>query len=205
MQPQRRAMTDCLADLIHIIRMGEKSGVLTVERGEGRSLEEGLIIFVKGQVVEARVNQRSGLAAFTYLNAWQVCHFSFIAQAANEALSPPQITQPLPPANGGFADNTSIADLPYFDTVTQVSQANGLHEYRDIPAAQFTIPFRLLAGEEMLQRPENNGRLPRVHWRLLLLINGQRSVSQLARLMARNIDELQELLNDLERSGFIRL
>jgi len=195
-------MTDCLADLIHIIRMGEKSGVLTVERGEGRSLEEGLIIFVRGQVVEARVNQRSGLAAFTYLNAWQVCHFSFIAQAANEALSPPQITQPLPPANGGFADNTSIADSPYFDTVTQV---DGLHEYRDIPAAQFTIPFRLLAGEEMLQRPENNGRLPRVHRRLLLLIDGQRSVRQLAPLMARNIDELQELLNDLERSGFIRL
>ncbi len=205
MQSQRRAMTDCLADLIHIIRMGEKSGVLTVERGEGRSLEEGLIIFVRGQVVEARVNQRSGLAAFTYLNAWQVCHFSFIAQAANEALWPPQITQPLPPANGGFADNTSIANSPYFGTVTQVSQADGLHEYRDIPAAQFTIPFRLLAGEEMLQRPENNGRLPRVHRRLLLLINGQRSVSQLARLMARNIDELQELLNDLERSGFIRL
>ena len=202
MQPQRRAMTDCLADLIHIILMGKKSGVLTVERGEGRSLEEGLIIFVRGQVVEARVNQRSGLAAFTYLNAWQVCHFSFIAQAANEALSPPQITQPLLPANGGFADNTSIADSPYFDTVTQV---DGLHEYRVIPAAQFTIPFRLLAGEEMLQRPENNGRLPRVHRRLLLLINGQRSVSQLARLMARNIDELQELLNDLERSGFIRL
>ncbi len=195
MQPQRRAMTDCLADLIHIIRMGEKSGVLSVERGEGRSLEEGLIIFVRGQVVEARVNQRSGLAAFTYLNAWQVCHFSFIAQAAN-ALSP---------VNGGFADNTSIADSPYFDTVTQVSQANGLHEYRDIPAAQFIIPFRLLAGEEMLQHPENNGRLPRVHRRLLLLINGQRSVSQLARLMARNIDELQELLNDLERSGLIRL
>jgi hypothetical protein len=185
--------------------MGEKSGVLTVERGEGRSLEEGLIIFARGQVVEARVNQRSGLAAFTYLNAWQVCHFSFIAQAAKEALSPPQITQPLPPANGGFADNTSIADSPYFDTVTQVSHADGLHEYRDIPAAQFIIPFRLLAGEEMLQRPENNGRLPRVHRRLLLLINGQRSVSQLARLMARNIDELQELLNDLERSGFIRL
>src|SRR6266576_3032640 len=139
MQPQRTAMTDCLADLIHIIRMGEKSGVLTVERGEGRSLEEGLIKFVRGQVVEARVNQRSGLAAFTYLNAWQVCHFSFIAQAANEALSPSQITRPLLPANGGFADNTSIADSPYFDTVTQV---DGLHEYREIPAAQFTIPFR---------------------------------------------------------------
>src|SRR5258707_15697147 len=134
MQPQRPAMTDCLGDLSHIILMGKKRGVLTVERGEGRSLEEGLIIFVRGQVVEARVNQRSGLAAFTYLNAWQVCHFSFIAQAANEALLPPQIIQPPPPANGGFADNTSIADLPYFDTLTQARQANGLHEYLDIPA-----------------------------------------------------------------------
>lgn len=205
MQPQRTAMTDCLADLLHIIRMGEKSGVLTVERGEGQALEEGLIIFVRGQVVEAKVNQQSGPTAFTYLNSWQVCRFSFVPQGVNGTLSPSQITQPLPSANNNIGTALSTTNRPSSDTLKDVSEAGRSYDHSGIPEAQFTIPFRLPAGEALLQHPENNAGLSRTQRHLLLLINGQRSVSQLARLMGRSIDELQELLNELARSGFVRL
>lgn len=43
----------------------------------------------------------------------------------------------------------------------------------------------------------------RLHRRLLLLINGQRNLTALARLMARNPDEVQVLLDDLEQAGLI--
>ncbi len=204
MEPQRTAITDSLADLLHIIRMGEKSGVLTVERGDGRTLEEGRIEIVKGQVVEARVNQQKGLAAFTYLSSWQVCRFSFLAQVDNDAQSLPQITQSLPSARSNFADKALIVHPAYFDSVQQADQANKLYNYSGIPAVQFAMPMRLPAGEEMLQRPENQGGLPRIYRRLLLLVDGQRNASQLARLVGRNVEELRELLNDLERSGLIR-
>ena len=204
MQPQRTAITDSLADLLHILRMGEKSGVLTVERGDGRTLEEGRIEFLRGQVVEARVNQQRGPAAFTYLSSWQVCRFSFLAQVDNDAQLPPQIMQPRSSARSNVADNASIANPTYFHALKQAEQADQLYDYSDIPAMQFAMPIRLAAGEEMLQHPDHQGRLPRIHRRLLLLVDGQRSVSQLARLMGRSVEELQKLLNDLERSGLIR-
>ncbi len=203
MQPQRTAMTDCLADVIHIIHMGEKSGVLTVERGENATLEEGLITFISGRVVEARIGQQSGMTAFTYLNSWQVCHFSFIAQIPNDALLPPQSVQPLP-AYRGPASTGPAAKTPYSNPLAPVSQNDRLHANHDIAGPRLTIPVRLQVGEEVLQRPENTARLSRIHRRLLMLINGQRSISELARLMSRSIEETQPLLNDLERSGFIQ-
>jgi DNA-binding IclR family transcriptional regulator len=46
--------------------------------------------------------------------------------------------------------------------------------------------------------------MPRTHRRLLLLVNGQRNISELTRILARPPEETQALLNDLERAGLIR-
>src|SRR5450759_2085679 len=97
MQSLRSATTDRLADIIHIIRMGERSGVLTAERGEGQTREEGFIAFNNGQVVEAKANGQSGPSAFNYLNSWQACRFSFTTQATHRPSSPLQVTQPMTP------------------------------------------------------------------------------------------------------------
>lgn len=203
MQPQRTAMTDCLADVIQIIQMGEKSGVLTVERGENRTYEEGLIRFASGRVVEARTNQQSGMTAFTYLNSWQVCRFSFIAQISSDVSLPLQSTQPLP------ASRTKTNTLPdtntsYPNSMAPFDQDERLYPYPGVPGPRFAIPIRLQAGEEIVQHPEYPASLPRVHRRLLMLIDGQRSISELARLISRSIEETQQLLDDLERSDFIQ-
>jgi len=185
MQPQRQTVTDRLADVIHIIHIGGKSGVLTVERGEGKTVEAGSITFANGRVVEARTGVQSGLAAFNYLNTWQTCRFSLQSRGANEASSayptpPPLLTAPnttTPPKNTQYQGDTSV---------------------------QSVAPLRLYLGEIVLQQPGNT-QVPRTHRRLLLLIDGHRQRSDLARLMGRSLAEVQELLSDLERNGFIQL
>ena len=175
MQSQRQTMTDRLADVIHIIHIGGKSGVLAVEREPG---EEGFITFVDGRVVEAQVGSQNGLAAFDYLNTWQACRFSLLTHIAHETSTPIYSTQPLPP----------------------ITQGNNVPD--ETPVVH-TAPLRMQSGEEVLQQP-GTMQLPRLHRRLLLLIDGQRRHSDLARLMSRSIDEIQELLDDLERSGLIQ-
>ena len=197
MQPQRTAITDCLADVIHIIQMGEKSGVLTVERGENGTFEEGFIRFISGRIVEAGTNQQSGMTVFTYLNSWQVCRFSFIVQIPNDVPLPLQSTQPLPA-------NRNLANTRFSYPTAPLKRDDRLYAYRDVVGSGFTIPLRLQAGEEVLQRPENTASLSRSHRRLLMLVNGQRSISELARLISRSIEETQPLLDDLERSDFIQ-
>ncbi len=176
MQPQRQTMTDRLADVIHIIHIGGKSGVLAVERETG---EEGFITFVDGRVVEAQVGSQNGLAAFNYLNTWQTCRFSLLTHNAHETSTPVYTTQPLP-----------LITTQKNDVSAETSVSH-------------TAPLRMQLGEEVLQQP-GTMQLPRLHRRLLLLIDGQRGHGDLARLMSRSVDEIQELLDDLERSGLIQ-
>lgn len=200
MQPQRGTTTEHLADIIEILRIGNKSGTLMVERGEGRTLEEGSIIFTAGQAVDARVNQQSGAAAFNYLSTWQKCHFSFVSHTVARN-SPPQVTKPLPNMQGGPTNGSVAPGTDYARTKQAIGQQNGFHERSN--TARPSLPLRRPRGEEALQYPEDIP-LPRVHRRLLLLIDGRRSVSELARLMTRDANEVHKLLNDLERAGLIQ-
>ncbi len=199
MQPQRQTVTDRLADIIHIVHIGGKSGTLMIERGEGTTTEEGYITFIEGRVIEAKAGPQSGLAAFKCLNTWQSCRFSLVSHNANEV----SLTYParLPPAmyRSKTPDSAPIVSNP----VTPTSKNNDLYQYHDRAGARPTVPFRLKLGEEMLQHPEKM-QLSRTHRRLLLLIDGHRGIDDLVRLMMRSFDEVQELLNDLARAGFIR-
>ena len=178
MQSQRQTVTDRLADVIHIIHIGGKSGVLTVERGEGQAVEEGSITFVDGRVVEAHIGAQRGLTAFNYLNTWMTCRFSLVSQHTNE-----------------------VSSSGYSGQLPPLVQRNNVPD--KIFASHRTAPLRLQLGEETLKRP-GTMQLPRLHRHLLLLVDGQRGSSDLARLMSRSADEIQELLNDLERSGLIQ-
>ncbi len=186
MQSQRQTVTDRLSDVIHIIHIGGKSGVLAVERGEGRAVEEGFITFVNGRIVEARVGTQVGLAAFNYLNTWQTCRFSLLSRSTGEvpSMNPLQL-----PAASSAGDPTKNSSSQYYQSDT---------------ARQATVPVRLRAGEEALHQ-QGNVQLPRTHRRLLLLIDGYRTRSDIARLMGRSLAEVQELLSDLERNSFIQL
>lgn len=194
MQPQRGTTTERLADIIEILRIGNKSGTLMIERGEGRTREEGSIIFIDGQATEAKVNQQSGSAAFNYLSTWQRCHFSFVNHTGNRNLSP-RITQPLLDTQSSGVNNGVVSGT---QRPQQASQ-NGFYKSGTIDS----LPKRLLRGEEALQHLENV-QLPRIHRRLLLLVDGRRGVSELARLMTRDTDEVHKLLDDLEHAGLIQ-
>ena len=183
MQPQRQTVTDRLADVIHIIHIGGKNGVLTVERGEGNAVEEGFITFVNGRVVEARAGRQTGLAAFNYLYTWQYCRFSLLNQSVSTSVYP------------------ALPSPAYHDT--RLPMRKTLPSYRNDAGVQSTAPLRLRAGEEVLQQLGNT-QLPRTHRRLLLLIDGHRKREDFARLMGRTLAEVQELLSDLERYGFIQ-
>jgi len=181
-------MTDSLSAIIQIIHLGYQSGTLTVERGEGRTREEGIIVFSNGRVTEARVGQHSGMAAFNVLNTWQACRFSFVNG-----------TQPLPqkpPSSFGPVERTDSSQL----SRSQTHPSDTYYKQSLLPA---TLPVRLPSGEAALQHPETL-QIPRTHRRLLLLINGQRTVSELARLLLRSPEETHGLLRDLEQAGLIR-
>lgn len=203
MQPQRETMTDSLADIIHIIRLGGKSGTLTVERGEAKTLEEGFIAFADGRILEVKAGQSSGQQAFNYLNTWTACRFSFIDYATPDV---PMSYQPVSFPRSGekfLQKDGSMSAMERMTTAPLAQQNNDMYRGNEGSVAAFSLPSRSRAGDVALQQPERV-HLSRLQKRLLLLINGQRNLNELARLIIRSPEETQQLLRELERSGFVQ-
>ena len=66
------------------------------------------------------------------------------------------------------------------------------------------VPHPVKALEESLRRVEQLG-FSRHHRRLLLLVDGQRNIAEMVRLIGHTHREVQKLLVDLEQAGIIQL
>ena len=69
--------TDQLANVIEVVQLGRRTGLLSVERGSGSVLEEGEIYFVAGRAIYTSLAGLRGREALTALSRWGPCRFTF--------------------------------------------------------------------------------------------------------------------------------
>ncbi len=211
MTRQRETVTDRLANIIQVLHLGRKTGLLTVERGDATVFEEGFILFVNGSITAASVGQYNGQEALSRLSAWGACRFAFVPATGSLPPGPSsssgplgRSTQPMPDLKRqetGAIRSVRPARLvklpaPAARTNTQVSQPV-------TPAPVPLTPQRTQPHHEALRLIERAG-LSRSHRHLFLLINDRRTTAELAQLTGRTLESLYSLLNDLERAGVIR-
>jgi hypothetical protein len=208
MSHQRDTATDRLSNVIQVIQLGKKSGLLTVERGEGITFEEGAITFVNGQAREAHVGKYTGIDAFNWLNTWGPCLFAFTPATSAEMASPSRST-----TTGKLSYTT--ARLPALKPGARAqreptqygNEGDGVNHWKEHSPSRYepwgAVPNRTRQIEETLHLIDQIG-LSRAHRRLFLLIDGYRSIQELVRLMGREQDEVQRLLSDLEQASLIQ-
>jgi hypothetical protein len=204
-------VTDRLVRVIQVIQLSQGSGLLTAWRGEGEVVEEGTIVFVRGQITEAEAGRRKGQAALNWLTTWGKCRYSFTPSAVDEytkqllarlaagidqgeKTSTVRAQPPVPPSSERLSGPSPWA-LPD-NRPSEQSTAAGASPY-------LQIPYALRPFDQALRLIELNG-FSRIHRHLLLLIDGKRTVLELARLVGRSPQEIGQALDDLERIGLIR-
>lgn len=208
MSHQRDTATDRLSNVIQVIQLGKKSGLLTVERGEGITFDEGAITFVNGQAREAQVGKYTGIDAFNWLNTWGPCLFAFTPATSAEMTSPSRSTTTgklsyttarLPALKPGARDQREPTQYG--------NKGGGVNHWKEHSPSRYepwgAVPNRTRQIEETLHLIDQIG-LSRAHRRLFLLIDGYRSIQELVRLMGREQDEVQRLLSDLEQASLIQ-
>ncbi len=191
MPQQRGTETSQLANVIEVIQLGRKTGILTVERGVDSFFESGQITFVNGQITQARCNRiMQSQQALLWLKSWSACRFLFVAEQDTA-----QTTQPLP----------AIQQIPRKrDTQPQrVPSASLQTPTPSLNADLLAVPQPMQHLEQALQRIEQ-AHLSRTHRQLFLLIDGQRNAIELLRLTGRRQDEGLKILRDLAYIGVIR-
>jgi hypothetical protein len=211
MLQQQQGTTDRLVKIIQTIQLGRGTGVLTARRGQGMSVEEGTIVFVNGQVKEARVGRHTGTEAFNLLSAWGLCLFTFVVETQDglplllPASSPSPTEQeqtqadgqgqsfvPLSPLRRGTRSLAAEAHLP-----------SGNAEPSPTAGTPAAMPYQARPLDVSLQLMAQLG-FARAHRQLFLLVNGQRTSAEFARLMGRSQEEIEALLRDLERATVIQ-
>jgi hypothetical protein len=229
MTQRRVTATRQLSTVINVIQLGKKTGLLTVERGEGEHLEEGTLTFLQGQVVNATLGSLQGRDAAGALSAWQACHFSFQQKQPHElgitghTTQAPRITQTSPAQR--FSQFTPTPP-PFSGQVTPPPQSNPSSAHNTqmsgkMPAIQPNRPaqqqssmpndflnrrphptFNTSAIDSVIQAMDRQG-YTRLHRHLLLLIDGRRNILELSNLIGHPLDETLILLTDLERAGIV--
>ncbi|HLZ56652.1 MAG TPA: DUF4388 domain-containing protein [Ktedonosporobacter sp.] len=198
MSQRRGTITNQLANIIQVIQLGKKTGVLTVERGDGADRVLGEIHFTHGQITQAYSGSLAGQQAFNWLSTWGECRFTFIplTNGSTPQTPPPSLpsTQPLQQAH----PYPPVAPGPPYN-----GQAHTTGRLTGNFPTTSAHPRRIRLGDETLRLLEHAG-LSRLHRHLFLLIDGQRSRAELVRLIGRRQDEVQLLLDDLERIGVIQ-
>jgi hypothetical protein len=220
MSQQQELLTDRLVSVISSIQRETRSGVLIAKRGEGIFLEEGTMVFVNGQITEARAGRLRDSAVRNWLSTWESCRFLFVPTssesgvhgspptlpARGRATSPPALGPPVHLTNTRRPDpQTPIpSSLKGQEGPQGARQGEGIGEKgrRDTPAARAPYPTQHL--DAALRLIEQQG-LSRVHRQLLYLIDGRRSIVDLARVTRKRESELYRLLRDLEHAHVIRI
>ena len=197
MAQQREATTDRLVGIIASIKMERRSGQLIARRGEGLMSEEGILVFVQGQVTEAQVGRRNGANALNWLSTWGSARYTFTSLVAGKEV-PGRGFTPVPMTSPGKATSPLSPLRPVSPVNTDKLESGVSH----IPTNG--VPRIIVAFTEATARIERAG-LSRVHRHLYLLIDGQRAALELVPLVGRKVEEVRNMLHDLEWLGVIRV
>ncbi len=177
---QREVVTERLADIIQVLQLARKTGVLTAERMDvGGAGVHGTIKLLRGQIIHSVCGEYTGEIALGILMAWGKCHFAF--QPVEEpSASFSSISGPLPEPYR-HVENAQVGEAPAYGLPKHV---------RRVEEALALFPMF---------------KLSRAHRQLFLLINGQRTLIELARLLGKRPEEVEALLHDLEQIRLIQL
>lgn len=197
MPQQRGTETSQLANVIEVLQLGRKTGVLTVERDTDSSPEMGEITFDTGHITQARSTRGvQGQQALLWLKSWGPCRFIFMS-----AQETTRTTQPLPAVSQRDSAqkkrDTQPQRVPSETLQLPVPAKGGTH------TELLVVPQRIQQLDSALQLIAQ-AHLSRTHRQLFLLVDGQRNVAELLRLLGRRPDEVLTFLRELAYIGVIR-
>lgn len=214
MAEQRYTETEQLSDVIDVIQLGRKTGSLMVTRGEGGNQETGVVVFLHGQPIQANVGQRTPTESLKWLATWTTCHFVFVPGTPGQPTLPMSTTSQVSPTttNPSLPANLSLPSPAWHDEGKQQNRGMGnTTSPGRMPPPQpraysplLAVPHRLWPVNEALYAMDQRG-FSRNHRRLLLLLDGRRTVKDLSLLMGRSSEEVYILLEQMEKAGFVQL
>jgi Domain of unknown function (DUF4388) len=232
---QQGSITDSLVSVIQFIQKDGRTGELRVGRGEGVNTEIGSIVFNNGQVVSAQLGAYTGPAALNILMTWGRCVFIFspVTSPGIPLQSSPALDRRVPPQSSPALDRrVPPQSSPSLDRRVPLQSSPSLDRRESQPLESFppirrpgnsspslerqsgalpgmsipliAIPRLTMSIVKSIAAVEQAG-LPRAYRRVVLLIDGRHSVNDLIISIGCTPEEMQQILQTLERITVVRI
>lgn len=198
----RDTTAESVGSLLGVARAQQRSGLLRIEYSQGGFTEEGDVYLLAGQPIYARTGNLAGPQALHRLLSWRNVSFAFAANAPR----PPANIFPLPGLRSTepslHTNSRSFIPLPTTDKL----------RYSDALRPEQAVPQNARSGDEHLAprkveplRELASLSLTRRQRLIYFLVDGQRTVADLARTTNKTVLEIGIILGELQQQGLITM
>lgn len=220
----RELLANSVRDVLDAVLLRQQQGIISIESQQGTTLEEGEIYVQNQQVTYARTRQSTGQAALQEMLGWRSIRFSFEQPQRNTAALSPRpgstVATGIQTSRSPSTRN-SEAHLPI--TPPAIPQLTAPHSGQqpvagvtepaqsmpDIPAAgqdtlppgmEWIIPRRTNDSLDVLSLP-----LTRTRRSIYLLVDGHRSIGDIARCTRKSLGDVEHLLREMQDKNLVAM
>ena len=195
---------ESLSYILELARTRRLNGMIIIEHTQGGKIEDGEVFFQTGQPVQARAGHLLGQDALNWLMKWRNITYTI---GTDEALQPDAPTI----VNNRNRDATTPSPTPSYvppnrmpsEQVVAQIQANEkgtILSNTSTPGIEWLIPQKRGIEREVLALP-----LTRRQRFIYFLVDGRRTVADLARCTGKNIQEIELILSELQEQGLVAI
>lgn len=192
---------ESLRDILELARTKRLNGLMAIEHIQGSKVEEGEVFFQAGQPIQARVGHLVGQDALNWLMNWHNITYSIDTDESLQSVSTTNI---------GNRNNTTSSPTPTYVTPNRMpssgpvfaeTPANGersILNNTSTPGIEWLVPQKRGFERDVLALP-----LTRRQRFIYFLVDGRRTVTDLARCTGKNTQEIELILSELQEQGLI--
>jgi hypothetical protein len=190
-----------LSEVLEFARTRRLNGMMTIEHKQGGRVEEGEVYFQIGQPIQARVGRLIGQDALNWLMKWHNITYMIetddsLQSVAKTPVNNRENTTPTPfqtyvPSNRMPSTEQTVSQV-------EVNDRNSILSNIPTPGIEWLIPQKRGVESEVLALP-----LTRRQRFIYFLVDGHRTVADLARCTGKNTQEIELILSELQEQGLV--
>jgi hypothetical protein len=196
---------ESLKDVLELSRTRRLNGMMTIEHTQSGKIEEGEVFFQTGQPIQARVGRLVGQNALNWLMKWRNITYTIGIDESSQPGAPTTLNTQNIATSTPTPTPTSVPPdvMPSTGPVVAQIQEDGtgsLLSNNSIPGIEWLVPQKRGIEHEVLALP-----LTRRQRFIYFLVDGRRTVADLARCTGKNIQDIELILSELQAQGLVAI
>ena len=182
------------AQILEMARSRRQNGMMLIEHKQGGKIEEGEVFFQTGQLIHARVGRLNGQDALNWILRWHHITYTIGTDESLQSVATPisaqrNNTSPAPP-NAHPSTEPIVPQAP--------TNMSAVASNVSPPGIEQLVPQKRGIESEVLALP-----LTRPQRFIYFLVDGHRTVADLARCTGKNTKEIEFILSELQEQGLV--